>query len=363
MNQNTNFEPEESLKKKLKAYGVGAPKRKPEAEKRTRDRFMAEVDHLTLEASTPNHIPSGLWASGLMQQKENLAMSFKQRSTMTIIASILMLMVFLFGGGGITAYAASAALPGDALYPVKTGIENARVGITGSPEDQASLFLGMAGKRLAEIQALIAEKRLSQVTETASQFEKDIQKALGAIQKLSEKDSARAAVLSADAARILAGYSNALNAILAAAPKDVQPMIQNALDVSQSVLDDGNTNDDNGNANINDDDSNSNINDDDSNSNVNDDDSNSNINDDDSNSNINDDDSNSNINDDDSNANINDDNSNANINDDNGNTNTNDNTNGNTNDNGGSGGGHGGGNGNSNGNGNDGGGDHGGHGG
>ena len=60
-------------------------------------------------------------------------MLFVKRSSMTIVTAIVVVAVFLFGGGGITAYAASGSLPGDALYPVKTGLESARAGFTGSP--------------------------------------------------------------------------------------------------------------------------------------------------------------------------------------------------------------------------------------
>jgi hypothetical protein len=367
MNENRNNEIDETLKKMLKDYGEDTPRREPEAAKHTRERFLAEIDNLGLgtSASRPTHATSSTILMGLVaslnQLKENLAMSVKQRSAMTIVSTILVLVMFLFGGGGLTAYAASAAIPGDALYPVKTGIENARAGLTGSPEGQANLFLGFAGKRLDEIQTLIAEGRYADIDRTAAQFEMNIQKALDAIRKLSETNPARAAELSTAGVKILKSYSSSLNALLTKAPGDVQPVIQGALNASQAaelennndnnVNDNSNGNNDNGNLNDNNNgnDDNSNLNDNnngnDDNSNLNDNnngnDDNSNLNDNnngnDDNSNLNDNnngnDDNSNLND---NRNGNDDNSNLNDNnngnDDN--SNLNDNSNGNINDNG-----------------------------
>jgi len=139
------------LKQMLKAYAQNTLQRDPEAEKRTREKFMLELDDVFLGAAVPDStprdtqtIPMG-WASGIYQLKEYLAMTFAQRSVSTILMSILILVVFLFGGSGITAYAAGAALPGDALYPIKTSLENTRASLTPDQAAQARLYLNLRG--------------------------------------------------------------------------------------------------------------------------------------------------------------------------------------------------------------------------
>ena len=118
-------------------------------------------------------------------------MNFAQRSTRTVLTFVLVLAVFLFGGTGITAYAASSALPGDALYPVKTSMESARISLTGDDAAQARLYLDFAGRRLAEIQTLIQEGRTSFVAKTSDQFKDNVEKAMDAIERLSKTDSTR----------------------------------------------------------------------------------------------------------------------------------------------------------------------------
>ena len=49
-----------------------------------------------------------------------------RRFAMTWLIVIGMIVSFVGGGGG-TVYASSSALPGDALYPVKTGIQDIRL--------------------------------------------------------------------------------------------------------------------------------------------------------------------------------------------------------------------------------------------
>lgn len=234
-------------------------------------------------------------------------MSFLQRSTMSVIASVFVLIAFLFGGGGITAYAANGSIPGDALYPVKTSLEGARVSLASNDEARARLFLDFAGRRLDEIKSLIADNRFSHVSPTVAQFEHAIEKAQEAIHNLAQTDPERAASLDADAAKILKGYDDALNAMLGGLPADVQPAIQSAVNASETsapALDDGNVKEDNSNLNANtnneqgiSDDKNDDINDDhgvdiNKNDDVNDDhgidsNNNTNINDDNGNTNTN----------------------------------------------------------------------------
>ena len=68
--------------------------------------------------------------------------------------------VVLVGGTTGMAAASSGALPGDALYPVKRGIERAEAGLSVSQAGKGRDLLHQASGRLTEVRGLLAEDRL-----------------------------------------------------------------------------------------------------------------------------------------------------------------------------------------------------------
>jgi hypothetical protein len=268
--------------------------------------------------------------------------------TIRMAALIAILAIVLFGGLGITGAAAQTAIPGDALYTVKTSIEQTRLSLSRDAGNRAELKLSFAEKRLGEIEALVKEGRYREVGDAVLAFEDNINSALIELEALSKIDPERTAVLAREITESLSRYAKTLSELVAGVPEIVKEDVSRALDsaklanevekpsINDNTNSNGNANDDNANGNLNDnsadDNSNANSNDDDDNSNAN-----SNDDDDDnySNSNSNsDDDSNSNSNsnsDDDSGSNNNDnsdDGDNDNSNDDNSNDDADDNDNG-----------------------------------
>ena len=69
-----------------------------------------------------------------------------------VLASVSIAMLILVIAGGSTVYAAQSSLPGDTLYPVKTGVENLQLAITTSPAVKANLYLKFAQRRIDEVQ-------------------------------------------------------------------------------------------------------------------------------------------------------------------------------------------------------------------
>ena len=67
------------------------------------------------------------------------------------IATILMLLL----GGGISTVAAQTSLPGDALYPVKTLVEDIEFGLVTNPEIKFQIASKLANNRYEEIQTLL----------------------------------------------------------------------------------------------------------------------------------------------------------------------------------------------------------------
>ena len=67
------------------------------------------------------------------------------------IIIIAVIALLLLGGIGITGVAAQSAIPGDALYSVKTSIEQTRLSLAKDAGDRAQMKLSFAEQRLEEI--------------------------------------------------------------------------------------------------------------------------------------------------------------------------------------------------------------------
>jgi hypothetical protein len=205
--------------------------------------------------------------------------------------------VLLVGGIGVTNAAAQAAIPGDALYPLKTTLEQTRLSLAGDAGDRAQMKIGFADERLAEIEALIKEGRFPEVSRAVLSFEADINSAILELESVSKTDPARAGRIASEITAALTRYAQALSVAAASAPESVRPEVERALDTTRiagsldlphPVL----ASDDNSNANLNDNGDDSLVNDN-TNTNLNGDDSlvngntNSNLNGDDHGGNVN----------------------------------------------------------------------------
>jgi len=69
------------------------------------------------------------------------------------------------------AWAASDALPGDTLYPVKRGVEEFRLGISLSESGDAELLNSFTSERMDEIEALILADRNEYLTDALQNYE------------------------------------------------------------------------------------------------------------------------------------------------------------------------------------------------
>jgi hypothetical protein len=69
----------------------------------------------------------------------------------------LILAASLFLGGGVTVAAAQNDLPDQPLYPLKLWLENARLVMTGNPQEQADLLMKLEQTRVHEMAALTEE--------------------------------------------------------------------------------------------------------------------------------------------------------------------------------------------------------------
>ncbi len=109
----------------------------------------------------------------------------KERSPMFTFVRILILLAVAFGGTTATAFAAQDSLPSEALYPIKTFVEDVRLALTSDPEAEADLLLQLADERMEEIAALSGQG-LPIPNEVATRLREHLDQALQEATKLGD---------------------------------------------------------------------------------------------------------------------------------------------------------------------------------
>lgn len=208
------------------------PERDPELAVQSRENYLAQVESLQLRGST-TALGWVLGLFGLNSLSSSAASNGKRKFAFSSVAAILLVLVILFGGASATTYAAQSALPGDALYPVKTSLEQTRITLANDAYNQAQLHLQFAQRRLNEIKELLAQGRTNDIEFASSEFEYYIQEAMKASQIVLAANSERGAELNKLVSEALLEYAGALKSVLVAAPDAVKPVVESALLASQ----------------------------------------------------------------------------------------------------------------------------------
>jgi hypothetical protein len=148
------------------------PPRNQAAVERGRQRFAAELQSLTAAQRSRSRWVN--WRIGLIITKIKRELPChhpKRRLALTYVVAIILVAVLLFGGSGMTVLAAQSAIPGDALYSVKTSLEQTRFSMARDAGNRAELQIQYAGLRLQEIEKLIAAGRFQKVAPATLEFE------------------------------------------------------------------------------------------------------------------------------------------------------------------------------------------------
>jgi hypothetical protein len=209
------------------------PARDPRAVERGRAKFISELDQMfpSNNAAQASWLDKFLSLGLFRQTRENKTM--KLSYSIALVALVIAL--FLFSGAGITAYAAQSALPGDALYTIKTSIEQTQVRLAADAAKIAELHLEFAERRLEEISGLIIEGRYGDIDRATQEFEYHVQQALTAMQTVAAGDPLRAQALAVRVTAALTEYARSLSSMMINVPEDSRASIQRALDTSQGA--------------------------------------------------------------------------------------------------------------------------------
>ena len=121
-------------------------------------------------------------ASGLRTPPPSIRRAWSRRPVFALASLSLILSLLVLTTG--VAYASTEALPGDLLYPVKQGLEQARLAISTTPEGDTALLVGFADERLAEAEALAAAGRLADFELALQGYESEISALVGLVEEV-----------------------------------------------------------------------------------------------------------------------------------------------------------------------------------
>ena len=156
---------------------------------------------------------------------------YKRRFNMVAIIVAVVLAISALGGG--TAYASQGSLPGDILYPVKLGTEQARLVLATNDVDKAELYLTFADSRVEEMTALAERGRPEQVNIAVNGYDGAIAMA---IEKLADVSGRGLAI--ADISELVAEatlkHLEVLEGLLETVPDEAVPGIETAIEASQT---------------------------------------------------------------------------------------------------------------------------------
>lgn len=150
-----------------------------------------------------------------------------------VTLAVVMLACLVVGGSGV-ALVSQTALPGEALYPVKTGLERVELLVTLDPAAKIQLHNQFSQARLLEIEELVMEGRYNYIRETVSNFEAHVNEASRLLNALATRDPEKASKLGLALKETLAGQRAFLSFLMAAVPQEVVPEMLRALGIAAS---------------------------------------------------------------------------------------------------------------------------------
>lgn len=144
-NQSTDPLPDPLLEQELSVLR-DMPARDPQAARRGRDRFMAELS--TLEPAPVLHANplSSIWNTIRSYATSPLKPGF----ALTPLIAILLAVAILLASAGTTVYASQSSQPDQPLYPVKVWSEDIRLQLASDQQARMQLDQEFAGRRVDE---------------------------------------------------------------------------------------------------------------------------------------------------------------------------------------------------------------------
>ena len=157
-------------------------------------------------------------------------------STIRVAALLMSIVLFVGGGLGVTADAAQDALPGDTLYGIKTGLEEARLALSSTAAGDFELHMHFAAERLSEITALVAKGRYEDAEAAVDALAYQLSEAIEALRSVAEVDPILAAELASRYGDFVTESRQAITVLMLCAPEGAQEVLADALSVLEAAF-------------------------------------------------------------------------------------------------------------------------------
>jgi len=144
------------------------------------------------------------------------------------VAVILAIVLTLSALGG-TVYAAQDSLPGDALYPVKLGLERMAMMLRGDDVTRAERGLNFADKRVREMVALTEEGRWEDLDLAVDKYCYTLNMSMVRMEEAVSKGGSRGGEIAVLVAQATAEHLSALNELYDTVPDEAKPAIERAM--------------------------------------------------------------------------------------------------------------------------------------
>ena len=165
------------------------------------------------------------------------SLTSKENRSMIMVAALLMSIVLFVGGGlGVTAYAAQGALPGDTLYGIKTGLEDAQLALSPTAAGDFELHMQFAAERLREITALVAEGRYEDAHTAVDALAYQLSQASEALRVVAEEDPILATELASRYGNFVTESRETIAALVLSAPEGAQEVLRDTLGVLEAAF-------------------------------------------------------------------------------------------------------------------------------
>ncbi len=161
---------------------------------------------------------------------QKLALLFQRRFVFQASLAILLVMVLLTGN--ILSAAARQAIPGDALYTLKTFNEETRLAFSFTHTSQARLRIEFARRRISEVEELALEGRYQAASTTLAGFDQQVSQAVALLDEIKQTDSVEAQVLAVSLNQLINDQADVTMLLTASAPAGMKPELDAAVQSS-----------------------------------------------------------------------------------------------------------------------------------
>mgnify|MGYP001060587229 CR=1 FL=1 len=144
-------------------------------------------------------------------------------------ASLGVLLLVLYSFQSVLFSAASVALPGEMLYPVKLGAEQIGIGLTLDEAQRAGLHVELARQRSNELQALMIEGEYKYVEMASLRLLKQVEAARLYLEQAEGLSQTHRQALGQDLNQTILMQALVLKALVNTTPYESQPMVRHVL--------------------------------------------------------------------------------------------------------------------------------------